>query len=57
MGKIKTKVWSENIIQVIPDPTVGFFMRESLIITKKPIQTSDWKGIETNILLRDLQIQ
>jgi hypothetical protein len=49
--KIKLKVWSDNIIQVIANPTGTFSARESLIITEKPVSTPDWKVLETDKLV------
>lgn len=45
--KIKLKVWSDKIIQVIVSPTDNFSNRESLIITEKISQTPQWKVKET----------
>ncbi len=50
-GKIKIKVWSDNIIQVIANPTNGFSTRESLIITENQFKTPDWKVVETDKLI------
>lgn len=50
-GKIKIKVWSDNIIQVIANSTGGFSTRESLIITEKLSPIPEWKVIETEKLV------
>ena len=47
-GKIKLKVWSDNIIQVISNPSGNFSTRESLIITDKLAVTPGWKVIEND---------
>lgn len=49
--KIKLKVWSDNIIQVITNPTGDFSARESLIITEKPASAPEWRVIETDKLV------
>ena len=49
--KIKIKVWSDNIIQVIANPTGTFSARESLIITEKISSIPDWKVNETDKLV------
>src|ERR1035437_880932 len=45
--KLKLKVWSDNIIQVIATPSSEFSNRESLIITEKTSSTPVWK-VEEN---------
>ena len=51
--KLKLKVWSNNIIQVIASPTNDFSNRKSLIITEKPLPTVNWNlsEIENHIVL------
>jgi alpha-D-xyloside xylohydrolase len=50
-GKIKIKVWNENIIQVLVNSSGEFSNRESLIITQKPLTTLVWKITETDKLV------
>lgn len=45
--KIKLKVWSENIIQVIASPTTKLSSRESLIVTEKSFSKPIWNLEET----------
>lgn len=51
--KIKLKVWSDNIIQVIATPSSEFSDRESLIITERSLPIPFWKVEEKgqNIVL------
>jgi alpha-D-xyloside xylohydrolase len=49
--KIKLKVWSDNIIQVISNPSGNFSTRESLIITEKSAATPVWKVSENDKLV------
>jgi alpha-D-xyloside xylohydrolase len=45
--KLKLKIWSDNVIQVIAAPTDGFSNRQSLIIAETPRQAPKWKLEET----------
>lgn len=45
--KIKLKVWSQNIIQVIASPTTKLSSRESLIVTEKSFLKPIWNLEET----------
>lgn len=45
--KVKLKVWTDNIVQVISSATDGFSTKESLVVTEKPIAPTDWRVNET----------
>jgi alpha-D-xyloside xylohydrolase len=46
--KVKLKVWTDNVVQVISSATDGFSTKESLAVTEKPIAPTDWKVTETD---------
>lgn len=50
-AKLKIKVWSDNIIQVVASPTGVFSDRESLVITEKLSSIPEWKVNETEKLV------
>ena len=56
--KIKLKVWSDNIIEVVATPSDQFSNRKSLIITENPFTTPTWKVEENdiNILLSTISV-
>jgi alpha-D-xyloside xylohydrolase len=45
--KLKLKIWSDNIIQVIAAPADDFSNRGSLIVTEQPPHQPEWKLDET----------
>jgi alpha-D-xyloside xylohydrolase len=49
--KLKIKVWSDNIIQVIASPSGGLSNNESLIITEKSFPAPVWKTEDTDSML------
>ena len=53
INKIRLKIWSDNIIQVIATPSSEFSNRESLIITEKSLPVPFWEVEENgqNIVL------
>jgi len=51
MKKIKLKVWTDNIVQVITSPTDNFSTKESLVVTEKLSMPTDWKVNETEKMI------
>ncbi len=45
--KVKLKVWTDHIVQVISSANDDFSTKESLVVTEKLIAPKDWKVIET----------
>jgi alpha-D-xyloside xylohydrolase len=45
--KLKLKVWTDNIVQIIASPSDVFSTKESLVVTEKLIAPTDWKVTET----------
>lgn len=45
--KVKLKVWTDNIVQVISSATDEFSTKESLVVTEKFNAPTDWKVNET----------
>ena len=46
--KLRLRIWSENVIQVIASPADGFSQRASLIITEAPPPAPKWEFDETD---------
>lgn len=49
--KIKLRVWTDNIVQVISTATNDFSNKESLMVTEKPKNTADWTVNETEKII------
>ena len=49
--KLKLKVWSDNVVQVITSPTDDFSTKESLVVTEKLSVPTDWKVNETEKMI------